>query len=196
MTEDETSRANLRRRLCMLAATCLATYDVSQEYISRTLASDKDIAIAMHCAVIVHDNTPSTLEDNYNLARLLNRHSRLLHILQPFLYRYVQSSSLGFDQGLASLWPGFRRKVSSNWQTLPSPNARWISCIAEGGQEIHYNLLTGQLLIGGKPLGKLPQEIIEHPTYASALGSVSFFFVILIDRYSHDCCRSFSGFST
>ena len=75
---------------------------------------------------------------------------------------------------------------------LPSPNARWISCIAEGGQEIHYNLLTGQLLIGGKPLGKLPQEIIEHPTYASALGAVSVFvIVILVDLYSRVCWRSF-----
>ena len=175
MTEDETSRTNLRRRLCTLAATCFATYDVSLEYIPWTLESDNDIAIAVYCAVIVHDNTPSILKGDHYLVRLLNRHSRLLHILESFLRVDVKSNPLGFDQGLASLWPGFRRKVSSHWQVLPSPNTRWISCVAEGGQEIHYNLLTGQLLIGGKPLGKLPQEIIEHPTYASALGSVSVF---------------------
>ena len=176
-TEDETSRANLRRRLCTLAATCLATYDVSLKYIPKTLASDNDIAIAVLCAVIVHDNTPSILNDDPYLVRLLNRHSRLLHILEPFLCKYVKSGLLGFDRGLASLWPGFHRKVSSNWQVLPAPNTRWISCIAEGGQKIHYDLLTGQLLIGGKPLGKLPQEIIEHPTYASALGAVRVFVI-------------------
>ncbi|KAI9432020.1 hypothetical protein H4582DRAFT_2084141 [Lactarius indigo] len=60
----------------------------------------------------------------------------------------------GFDQDLA----GF-------------PNSRWISCIVEGGHEVHYNLLTGQLLIGGKPLGRLPQEIKSHSTYASVLGA-------------------------
>ncbi|KAH8992974.1 hypothetical protein EDB92DRAFT_1796714, partial [Lactarius akahatsu] len=76
-----------------------------------------------------------------------------------------------FDQGLASLWPGFRRQLSSNWHVLPSPNSRWISCVVDGRQEVHYNLLTGQLFIAGKPLGRLPQEIIEHSTYASALGS-------------------------
>ena len=177
MTEDEKSRTNLRRRLCTLAATCFATYNVSLEYIPKTLASDNDIAIAVHCAAIVYDNTPSIVEDDHYLVRLLNRHSRLLHILEPFLRIDVQSNPSGFDQGLSSLWPGFRRKVSSNWQVLPSPNTRWISCIAEGGQEIHYNLLTGQLLIGGKPLGKLPQEIIEHSTYASALGAVSVFVI-------------------
>ena len=190
VTEDETSRNNLHERLCTLAATCLSTYDVSLEYIPRTLVSNNDIAIAVHCAVIVHDNTPSTLEDDPYLVRLLNRHSRLLHILEPFLHIDEQSDTLGFDHGIASLWPGFRRKLSSNWQMLPVPNTRWIFCIAEGGQEIHYNLLTGKLLIGGKSLGKLPKEIIKHSTCASALGAVSAF-VILIDPHSHVSWRSF-----
>ncbi len=44
--------------------------------------------------------------------------------------------------------------------------------MAEGRLKIHYNILSGQLLIDGKPLGKLPQEIIEHPTYADILGTV------------------------
>jgi hypothetical protein len=183
LTEDETSRTNFRRRLCTLAATCFATYDVCLNYVPRALASDNDIAIAVHCAVTVHDNTSSILEYDYYFIRLLNRHYRLLHILEPFLRNDVHSNPLGFDQGMASLWPGFHRRISSNWQVLSGPNMRWISCIAEGGQEIHYNLLAGQLLIGGRPLGRLPQEIIEHPTYASALGAVSVF-VPLIDHYS------------
>ncbi|KAH9036252.1 hypothetical protein EDB84DRAFT_1560971 [Lactarius hengduanensis] len=175
MTEDEMSRTNLRRRLCTLAATCFSTYDVCLEHVPQILASDDDIAIVVHCAVIVHGNTPSNLEDNHSryLIRLLNRHRRLLHFLEPSLRKCIQSNPSGFDRGFAGLWPGFRRQTSSNWHVLPSPNSRWISCIIEGGQEVHYNLLTGNLLIGGKPLGRLPQEIIEHPTYTSILGTAS-----------------------
>ncbi len=149
------------------------------------LSSDDDIAIAVHCAVIVHDNSPSILkDDNFRyLIRLLNRHRRLLHFLEPSLRECVESNPPGFDHGLASLWPGFRRQTSSNWHVLSNLNSRWISCIVEGGQEVHYNLLTGQLLIGGEPLGRLPQEMIKHSTYASVLGSVSVF-VILIHAYS------------
>ncbi|KAI9432033.1 hypothetical protein H4582DRAFT_1884511 [Lactarius indigo] len=173
VTEDETSRTNLRRRLCTLAATCFSTYDVCLEHVPWTLARDDDIAIAVHCAAIVHNNTPSILEDDHSryLIRLLNRHHRLLHFLEPFLHECLKSKPSGFDHGFASLWPGFRRHVSSNWHALPSPNSRWISCTMEGGQKLHYNLLTGKLLIGGKPLGRLPQEIIEHPTYKSVLGA-------------------------
>ena len=196
MTEDETSRATLCRRLCTLAVTCFSTYDVCLEHVPWILTSDDDIAIAVHCAVIVHDNTPSVLEDDHSryLIRILNRHRRLLHFLESFFRIDVKSNPSGFDRGLASLWPGFRRKISSGWHVLPSPNSRWISCIVAGGQEVHYNLLTGQLLIGGKPLGKLPQQIIEHSTYASVLGGVSVF-VILIHIYSH-VYFCLSGFST
>ena len=190
-TEDETSRTNLCRRLCTLAATCFSTYDVCLEHVPRILASDDDIAIAVHCAVIVHDNTPSNLEDDHShyLVRLLNRQRRLLHFLETLLCEDVQSNPSGFDRGIASLWPGFRRHISSNWRVLPIPNSRWISCIVEGGQEVHYNLLTGQLLIGGKPLGKLPQEIIEHSTYARVLGGVSIL-VVLIHVHLHVCLCS------
>jgi hypothetical protein len=189
MTDDETSCTNLRRRLCILAATCLSTYDVCLEHVPWTLSSDSDISIAVHCAVVVLYNTPSILggDDSHYLTRLLNRHRRLLHFLEPFLLKGVQSNPSGFDHGLASLWPSFRRQTSSNWHVLPSPNSRWIFCIAEGGQEVHYNLLTGQLLIGGNPLGRLPQGIVQHSTYASILGTVS---VIII--LSHACSRTFT----
>ncbi|KAH9028426.1 hypothetical protein EDB83DRAFT_2526320 [Lactarius deliciosus] len=172
-TEDETSCINLRQRLCILAATCFSTYDVCLEHVPSTLDSDADIAIAVHCAVIVHDNTPSILKDDHSryFNRLLNRHRRLLHSLEPSLREFVQSNPLGFDQGLASLWPGFRRQISSNWHVLPSPNSRWISCIVDGGQEVHYNLLTGKLLIGGNSLGRLPQDFVQHSTYAGLLGT-------------------------
>ncbi len=177
-TDDEKSRTDLHRRLCILAATCFSTYDVCPEHVPWTLSSDSepsDFAIAVHCAVIVHDNTPSTLEDDDSdyLTRLLNRHRRLLHLLEPIFRQGVRLNPSGFDDGLANVWSGFRRQISSNWHILPSPNSRWISCIVEGGQEVHYNLLNGKLLIDGIPLGRLPREIIDHSTYASVLGAVS-----------------------
>ena len=174
-THDELSRSNLGRRLCILAATCFSTYDVCPNHVPGILSDDSDFATAVHCAVIVHDNTPHTLEDDDSgyFVRLLNRHRRLLHFLEPFLLSSVQSNQTGFDDGVTKLWPDFRRQISSNWHTLPSPNSRWITCTVESGQEVHYNLLAGRLLLDGEPLGRLPQEVMTHPTYASVLGTVS-----------------------
>ena len=175
-THDEVSRDSLGRRLCILAATCFSTYGVCRKHVPRILSSDLDFAVAVYCAVIVHDNTPPTLKDDDSvyLSRLLKRHRRLLYFLEPFFYEGIKSNPTGFDDALIKLWPAFRRQNSSNWHTLPSPNSRWITCTVEAGQEVHYNVLAGKLLLGGEPLGTLPLEVMKHSTYASVLGAVSF----------------------
>ena len=137
----------------------------------------------MQCAVIVHDNEPPSRSDGNSpyLTRMLSRHRRLLHHLEPTFCQSMPGVLCGarllradaYDKALALLWLGYRRDMSSPWHALPRPNSRWISCAAEGGHEVHYNLLTGRLLVNGKPLGKLPLDIMEHPTYASVLGTVS-----------------------
>jgi hypothetical protein len=182
-THDETSGAGLRLRLCMLAATCFSTFDVCSEHVPAILTTEKDFSIAMHCAVIVHDNSPPSLSDGNTpyLVRMLRRHHRSLHHLEPTFSKSMPGDlsqvkllhADAYDKALELLWLGYRRDISSRWHALPTQNSRWISCGAEGGHEVHYDLLTGKLLINGKSLGRLPQEIVEHPTYASVLGTVS-----------------------
>jgi hypothetical protein len=168
----------------MIAATCFSTFDVcsDSEHVAAILTAEEDFSIAVQCAVIVHDNTPPSLsdDDSLHLTRIISRHRRLLHHLEPI---FSQSSPAfhddtkllhagAFDRALSRLWLGFRRHNLSSWHALPR-HSRWISCVAVGGHEVHYDLLTGQLLINGKPLGRLPWEILEHPTYVGLIGTVS-----------------------
>jgi len=181
--QDETSRASLRHRLCILATTCFSTFDVSPEHVAAVLANEEDFSIAMQCAIIVHENTPQSLSSNYSyhLTRLLSRHRRLLHNLEPIFGqsllpisgRVELSHGGAYDDALARSRSGYHQGNSSSWHSLPRPNSRWISCITGGGQKVYYDLLTGKLIIGEKRLGGLPPEIVKHPTYASVLGTVS-----------------------
>ena len=179
-TQDEATREGLQQRLHMFAATCFSTFDVCPEHIPNLLANDEDFSIAMQCAIIVYHNTVSPSEDNsFYLTRMLSRHRRLLHDLEPSFRqsdstdpdRLRLSHSSGYDHALTRLWPAFRG--TSTWRALPRPNSPWIFCATESGQQVHYDLLTGQLLIDGKPLGRLPRQIVTHPTYASIFGAVS-----------------------
>ena len=185
-TQDESSCAGLRRRLGMLAATCFSTFDVSPEHLPGVLTNDEDFSIAMQCAIIVYDNTPSSTSDDVYLTRMLSRHRRLLHYLQPIFSESDTNArgqaellhSGGYDLALSQLWLGYRN--SARWHALPRPNSQWISCVIEGGQRVHYDLLSGKLLIDGKRLGRLPREIVEHPTYTNMFGAVS--------GQGHFCC--------
>jgi hypothetical protein len=197
-TEDETSRARIRRRLCMLAATCFSTFDVCPEHIPATFSSEEDFSVAVQCAVIVHDNASSDISpqgyDNSFLSefdaddgqrvygsRMLHRHYRLLHKLEPiFSCSFPPESGRAellhggaYDVALSRLWVGYRRADTSSWQALPKPNSQWISCVTQGRRQVHYDLLTGELLIDGKRLGGLVQKIVEHPTYTSVFHRVS-----------------------
>ena len=188
----------------MLAATCFLTFDVCPEHIPATLSSEEDFSVAIQCAVIVHDNAGASADTSlphgrtgrsrfrrvnnvnslqqpyYN--RLLHRHYRLLHNLEPILSRPFppESGRAGllyggaYDVALSRLWMGYRQRNTSGWHALPMPNSRWISCVTQGGQEVHFDLLTGKLLINGKRLGGLLQEIVAHSTYKSVFHGVSY----------------------
>ena len=197
-TEDETSRAGIRRRLCMLAATCFSTFDVCPEHIPATLSSEEDYSVAMQCAVIVHDNAISPIPlptglDRQDLSeaeylqrlyynRILRRHYRLLHNLEPIFSRSVPPvrgrpellHGGAYDLALSRLWVGYHRPNTSSWHALPKPNSRWISCVTQVGQKFHYDLLTGELLLDGKRLGGFLQEIVNDPIYRSVFDGVSF----------------------
>ena len=180
-TQDEAIRTGLQQRLCMLAATCFSTLDVCPEHIHTLLVDDDDFSIAMQCAIIVYDNTPQSVSDESfsHPMKMLRRHRRLLHSLE-LIFRESDPADAdqarllhgaAYNHALSHFSLGLR--CSSSWHILPRPNSRWISSTTEGKQKVHYDLLTGQLLIDGKQLGRLPQEIVEHPTYASIFGAVS-----------------------
>jgi hypothetical protein len=189
-TQDEISYVGLRRRLCMLAATCFSTFDVCSEHVPAILASKEDLSVAVQCAVIVYDNTPESTslsnDDALYLNRMLSRHRRLLYHLEPIFSQPLQSAgsrtpllhSDAYNDALGRLRPG-HRLGNSYWHVLPRPNCRWISCVTAEEQDAYYDLLTGKLMIGGKPLERLPREIVDHPTYSSVFGAVS-----------RECCSS------
>ena len=180
-TQDETIHAGLQQRLCILAATCFSTLDVCPKHIATLLADDEDFSIAMQCAIIVNENAPSSVSDERSSypMRMLRRHRRLLHDLERFFCQLDPADADqarllhgdAYNHALSHLSLGLRCSLS--WHMLPRPNSRWISCMTEGRHKVHYDLLTGQLLIDGKQLGRLPQEIVQHPTYASIFGAVS-----------------------
>jgi len=182
-TSDKASQTRLQNRLCMLAATCFSTFNICPEHVPTTIANEEDLSIAIQCAVIVHDNTPQFPSGDSSLyfTRMLRRHRRLLHDLEP-LFNQSSQTVRGqatllhagvFNHALERVWVGYHRGSSSGWHVLYKQNPRWISCVTNEGQEVHYDLLRGELLIGRKSSGGLPQGMVEDPIYKSIFGAVS-----------------------
>ncbi|KIM42919.1 hypothetical protein M413DRAFT_409020 [Hebeloma cylindrosporum] len=173
---DAQQASELQRRACDMAATCRATFDVEGgSHLAALLCSPADVAIAIECAIVIHDNTPPHLGCSFpDFQKLLHRDHRLSHFLEGPLVELIKRDKSGLNTAITSVWSSYR-PGAEGWRLLDSPNSRWLTSFTaplsgQRAQEVHYNILTGKLLVDGKPLGRLPQEIVRHSTYSRIFG--------------------------
>jgi len=178
---DDNEASELQRRACEMAATCRSTFDVDDgTHLDALLCSSTDIAIAIECAIVIHDNTPPHLGHTYpDFQKLLNRDRRLSHSLESSLIKLILNDQSGLDVAITSVWSGYRSEAGG-WRQLDEPNSRWLTTFtaplpSQRAQQVHYNVLNGRLLVDGKSLGRLPQEIVGHSIYSRIFGQVWMF---------------------
>ena len=173
-SEDEEFREFLRDA----AAICRSTFDVDPSMIRELLHSAEDIAVLLYSAVLIHDHTPSKVSCLPPYSQLLlDRDHRLSLTLEGVVSSVIQAdpSDKGINFMVGWVWPEYR--PGSKWTPLQNPNSRWLSCrttstTGQSLQVVHFNLLDGSLLIDGRPLGRLPNEILWHPLYNLIFGEV------------------------
>ncbi|KAG1725810.1 uncharacterized protein EDB91DRAFT_1061951 [Suillus paluster] len=169
---DVTVRRELQGRVRDMAVTCRSTFDVDGG--ASLLLTSNDIKVFTYCGVMIYDNTPNQLgELSQHSKLLLERDKRCCHALEATVRQFAELHREGLDSAIAEIWGSYRQGTS--WRALPAPNSRWLashtapSC-AQLPQVVHFNLVTGCLLVDGKQLGRLPSEIVQHPTYRSIFG--------------------------
>ncbi|OAX31855.1 hypothetical protein K503DRAFT_809820, partial [Rhizopogon vinicolor AM-OR11-026] len=104
---------------------------------------------------------------------LLERDRRLSHFLETHFCYHVEDNQDGLDWALKRLWPAYQRHTP--WTVLELPNSRWIRCETTSSDDpscqiIHLDMLTGRLLVDGKPLARLPDCFMRHSSYVMLFG--------------------------
>lgn len=178
---DDEQASELQRQACEMAATCRATFDVDVGiHLNALLCSSEDVAILVECTIRIHDNTPPNLGHKYpNFQKLLHRDRRLSHVLELAVNKLIHDDRRGLDTAIRSVWSEYRQG-DGGWQPLSEPNSRWLVSITaplpgRRAQQVHYNMLDGNLLVDGKPVGRLPREIVGDSTYRRIFGEVCMF---------------------
>ena len=171
--EDEEFRGYLRD----CAAVCRSTYGVDPHLVPNLLNSADDVEVLLSSAMLIHDHTPDVSHLSTYSQLLLDRDRYLSLALEDALRDLLQADSGddGIDRAILMVWHNYH--PGSNWIPLQDPNSRWFSCTTTGNakqhsQVVHFNLLSGSLLVDGKPLGRLSREILRHPLYKQIFGEV------------------------
>ncbi|KAI6137675.1 hypothetical protein BKA82DRAFT_4493645 [Pisolithus tinctorius] len=163
------------RRLRDSAAICRSTFDVGPDDITKLLDSTRALEILLCCAVVINNNTPPQFSARHEMSRLLmERDCRLSWKLEELVGTMILEGNDGIDLGIKHLWPGYRR--GSQWQKAGTGNCSWFttnttSSEAQHSQQVHFDILNGTLLVDGRPMGRLPDEIRTDPIFTLLFGA-------------------------
>lgn len=181
--ENDLQRAEFRDRMVEAALVCCGTFNTDDEHV-RSILSGPDgqtqASILIHCAILIHDNYSSKYSRTHgNLISILHRRwQKLSFRAYPLLAELIikQPSYCCLDDSIKEYWPAYDR--GDAWRLEENDIDHWVSSNTSSrsrrGMRLHYNLLTGTLLVDGQPLSRLPLDYEQHTLYGELFGQKVF----------------------
>ncbi|KAB5592328.1 kinase-(PK-like) protein [Ceratobasidium theobromae] len=175
MAEVDADIMNYQVRICEMAAICRSTFDVDPTHMPRLLSTIEDFSTFLKCSIVLFDNKPPDINNSpTSLQVTLGRDCRLSHKALPNILKNINLDEKLLSMPISSVWPDLN-PGANGWKVLEAPNGRWVSTTTTSkdgniSQLVHFNVLDGQLLVDGKPLGRLPRGYVQHPDYIRLFG--------------------------
>ena len=168
----------LQERRLRSALLCKMTFDVDASDLPNLLASANDVCTWISCSYAVQENTGNNGVDcKRDLRLLLLRDKNLSHrLFRRVRTLVIQRNQGGLNEAIRQVWSGFE-PTSAGWKALQGPSSqRWIISATEAkpgkaSQQVLYNLLEGELLVDGVPLGRLSTMYTKSESYLRILGA-------------------------
>ncbi|RAK76570.1 uncharacterized protein BO72DRAFT_497067 [Aspergillus fijiensis CBS 313.89] len=175
-TDSDEHRNDLMASAAYLALMCVGTFDCENSHLERMLRNERDASVFIQCSMIIHDR--KSLLDGVSSCLLPLFYYRWQNIAfrghRILANNTVQGCSNALDRAIQRTWAAYR--PGSPWTAAPSGS---LGCLntqmmvergSNSGVVVNINLLTGQLLINGRPLARLPSGFERHDTYRSLFG--------------------------
>ncbi|KAH7024585.1 uncharacterized protein B0I36DRAFT_416058 [Microdochium trichocladiopsis] len=166
---DTRIRNNFRHRAARCALICSMSFDMDQGHISSALQSSVAASQFLQCSLIAREGTDSESgSDSHD--GLTWQWKRLSHRAFRILSDCITGGSRALDDAISSSWSGHR--AQKNWAPVSSQYPEWLvgSACEMGAPVVRFNLLTGELLVNGLPLNRLPSDYESHSTYRTLFG--------------------------
>ena len=168
----------LQQRRLKSAILCKMTFDVDELDLHNSLATPNDVCTWILCSNTVQENTGNSgAELKRDLRLLLLRDKNLSHRLFGHVRTLIiQGNQGGLNKAIGHIWSSFE-PTSAGWTALQDPSfQRWIMSVTEAkpgrtSQRVLYDLLEGELLVDGVPLGRLPKMYTQSEIYLRVLGA-------------------------
>ncbi|KAK5262829.1 hypothetical protein LTR96_011692, partial [Exophiala xenobiotica] len=173
-TEDS-HRAKLLFHAAQLALICAETFNVDERSLAGILSLPEDGSVFLQCCMLIQNGTSAILGALDLLTPILYRRWRSLcyRSYPVLLAQILVAQNRCLDEAIGQTWVSYR--AGDRWHSVSDTFDNWLFstlCPRAGERPVvvHYNLLTGELLVDGLPLARLPSKYMELPMYRTLFG--------------------------
>jgi hypothetical protein len=173
-TVDE-ERLEFGERAVSIALISSASFFLDQPALHKLLSSPKEASIFLHCSLVIQEGKRFIDHATGGLVSLLyQRWQRVSYrSYQELARRIVDEGDQSLDNTILKSWPAYQAKC--RWQRVSPVYENWLvnDATNPGAAElltVHFNLLNGELLVNGVPLGRLPAKYERHDMYRTLFG--------------------------
>jgi hypothetical protein len=175
--DEDHQRESWRSSALEVALSCSTTFDVDLSDMRELLTTGNSVAVFIECAVTIYDLCPASRSGlPKQIRQSLFGFSRMTHAMETTLHDILIQDSSGLDQTLRQLWTAYR--PGSPWRATKEGEKEWLMTETFENEVpksavVHFNLLSGSLLVNGSPLSRLPRSYETHTSYQRLFGAVS-----------------------
>ncbi|KAK6866259.1 hypothetical protein PG995_002787 [Apiospora arundinis] len=138
-------------------------------YLETILSSPMTVSILIEMSIRVHDNVElrKTAQQDHLQAVLFDRWQSLMYRSSTVvLEQAAKHEKQGIDLAIKRCWPTYNRDTA--WH--PAPSAEYWLETTSSSLQVLYNTFTGELLVGGSPLLRLPTSYKKNSLYQPLFG--------------------------
>ncbi|KAL1791853.1 hypothetical protein ACET3X_009604 [Alternaria dauci] len=167
---DDGQRTELYSRATEVALLCSSTYDVEETDFGAVLQQSSAISILLQSSIVVQEHCGSMPSEFPELFSITLQSWKSLMAWQlrilPTLRNCILANDSGLSDAVKANWAAFESSSSKPWTPLNGSNQQHWMLTTSGSLSVHFNMLSGELLVNGLPLARLPADYMRHKMYA------------------------------
>ena len=165
-----TVRNDFRSKSVDAAFICAICADVEDRYLAELLGPSEGASILLQCSIVIQEGKRQYSKTSEPVLYLLKHRFRRL-IARCTMY--LSANHEGLDEAIQQSWSGYR--PGYGWKVALSSTDPWLTTKTtmngnDAGLIVHYNVLTGELLVNGLPLDRPPRRYEEHSMWETLFG--------------------------
>jgi hypothetical protein len=171
---DHNRRTELSAKCVHISLVCTETFNT--ENLQLAFENPSDISMFISCCILIHDSNHGAASTSNPLHGISHhRWKKLTHRCRSLIAnKVVIEGNPGLDMAIKQSWTAYN--APPEWSKVSGQGNSWLvahslpCAMNKEDMLVHFNLLTGELLVNGAPQGRLPEEYQQTKEFHALFG--------------------------